>query len=1033
MALDADLGIDSIKRVEILSAMQEAMPELPTVEAEALGALETLRDVIEHLNENASLALAANPTTSFDSKKVQSLLMEVIAEKTGYPVDMLDVDMALDADLGIDSIKRVEILSAMQEAMPDLPTVEAEALGALQTLRDVIDHLNEHGTSATSPQESGADQPRVQELLLNVVSEKTGYPVDMLDLDMALDADLGIDSIKRVEILSAMQEAMPELPTVEAEELGNLQTLQDVINQVSVSTSASNVAPSAKAVTSTATVPQEEDPLARRIVGLKEIDSDSLESIAMDNKSKWLLLNEGRRSSALSKALNAKSIANEIVSQVPDSEDFSGLIIVSPESMSEPSLKETLFQAQKAAPVLENKNNALFATVSFMDGGFGLKDASSIEPIQGGLAGLSKTAAHEWDNVRCQAYDVSPDIEVSESMNTVAELLIKNGPLELGVTQDGVWTIEDANVPAPESASELPINTKSVVVISGGARGVTAEVAAALAEAAQPQLVLLGRSALPEKESNRTLGINDPAALKKSLLEQAGGKASPKELEASYQALLNGREIHQNLERMTQAGANVRYESVDILQADSVSDVLNRVTQEWGPVTDIVHGAGVLADRLITDKTAEQYDQVFGTKVDGLNALLKNVDTSALRSLLLFSSSTGRYGRKGQVDYAMANEVLNKTAQKFAATHPECKVVSMNWGPWAGGMVTPALRSVFAAEGVGLIGLKSGSALLLEELKQPLSGAREIVVLGKLRRSMTSKLSSAQPSDLKPALTLDVCVKDFPFLKSHVMGGKAVLPAAMYLEWFAQAAMHANPGLHFIGIDELRILKGVLLEAEETVTLSVTAGTLDSHPQGHVVDVELRSGEELTTLHGRAQVILGVKYDQPSPNLSDQKLGDYPRLMDEVYDNGLLFHGELFQGIESVNGYSSEGIDVTVHPAPVPTHWMKEPPRRKWLSDPLVVDCAFQALILWSFESHQAGSLPVRVKSFRQMQSAWPKGNVRIKVKVDKSNEHQATSTVEFIHADDGKLLALMEGYECVIDASLNESFQRCELAQPSL
>jgi len=1032
MALDADLGIDSIKRVEILSAMQEAMPELPTVEAEALGALETLRDVVDHLNANAPTGAPTAAVSSIDSGKVHSLLMEVIAEKTGYPVDMLELDMALDADLGIDSIKRVEILSAMQEAMPELPTVEAEALGALETLRDVIDHLNEHG-AAPSPEPimAGADSSKVRELLLNVVSEKTGYPIDMLELDMALDADLGIDSIKRVEILSAMQEAMPELPTVEAEELGNLETLRDVIEQVSADESVSSVQSVPLEVVRTTSVVVE-DAISRRIPELIPLPTNTLETISKDAIEKWLILNPGTVADALSESLTARGVQNEIVSSIPKHTGYDGVVILGQDTTGSQELKKDLFEIQRAAKVLDEKAG-LFATISFMDGGFGMTGQMIPNPFEGGLAGLAKTAAHEWDSVRCVAFDVDSYMDTSEATNNLADLLLMQTPSEVGIHTDGIMTIREIDVSTDSPAGTLPIDSNSVVVISGGARGVTAEVAVALAKEAGPKLLLLGRSPLPALEQDSTKGIDDSAALKKALLEQMGGTASPKELEAGYQSLLNAREIHGNLERMTEAGATVRYESVDIRNKEDVAKVLVVASAELGPVTDIIHGAGILADRLIVDKTEDQFDAVFGTKVEGLGNLLSSVDLLKLRSLVMFSSSTARYGRKGQVDYAMANEVLNKEAQFFATEYPGCKVLSMNWGPWAGGMVTPALRGVFAAEGIGLIGLKSGSELLIEELKQPTSGPKEIVVLGELEKTIATVETDAEPQQLSPVLSLDVSVKDFPFLKSHVMGGKAVLPAAMYMEWFAQGAMHANPGLHFIGIDELRILKGVLLESDQVANLSVTAGTLNSHPQGHVVNVELRSGEDLAILHGRAQVILGVKYEQLAPALLEQELGNYPRLMDEVYNNGLLFHGDLFQGIESVDGYSADGIGVTAHPAPVPTHWMKEPPRRKWLTDPLIVDCAFQALILWSFESHKAGSLPVLVKSYRQMQSAWPKGNVQIKVNVEKSSDHQAVSVIEFIHAEDGKLLARMEGYECVIDASLNESFLNSELTQTSL
>ena len=61
-----------------------------------------------------------------------------------------------------------------------------------------------------------------------MVSEKTGYPVEMLELEMGMDSDLGIDSIKRVEILSALQERLPGSPVIGPEHLGSLHTLGEI-------------------------------------------------------------------------------------------------------------------------------------------------------------------------------------------------------------------------------------------------------------------------------------------------------------------------------------------------------------------------------------------------------------------------------------------------------------------------------------------------------------------------------------------------------------------------------------------------------------------------------------------------------------------------------------------------------------------------------------------------------------------------------------------------------------------------------------
>ncbi|WP_204080159.1 phosphopantetheine-binding protein [Mycobacterium riyadhense] len=68
-------------------------------------------------------------------------MLQVVADKTGYPVEILDLSMALEADLGIDSIKRVEILSAVQQRVPSLPEVEASALAELSTLQEIVDYL----------------------------------------------------------------------------------------------------------------------------------------------------------------------------------------------------------------------------------------------------------------------------------------------------------------------------------------------------------------------------------------------------------------------------------------------------------------------------------------------------------------------------------------------------------------------------------------------------------------------------------------------------------------------------------------------------------------------------------------------------------------------------------------------------------------------------------------------------------------------------------------------------------------------------
>ena len=151
----------------------------------------------------------------------------------------------------------------------------------------------------------------------------------------------------------------------------------------------------------------------------------------------------------------------------------------------------------------------------------------------------------------------------------------------------------------------------------------------------------------------------------------------------------------------------------------------------------------MLADRLITDKSREQFAAVYGTKVAGLRSLFAATAEDDLRFIALFSSTTGRFGRTGQVDYAVANEVLNKLAQDEARRRPGCRTVSINWGPWDGGMVTPALKKVFAGEGIGLIGLAEGGDFLVREIAAT-DAPVEIVALAETAAEMPGP--SAQSS-----------------------------------------------------------------------------------------------------------------------------------------------------------------------------------------------------------------------------------------------------------------------------------------------
>jgi acyl carrier protein/NADP-dependent 3-hydroxy acid dehydrogenase YdfG len=963
--------------------------------------------------------------------RVQQVLLAVVAEKTGYPPEMLNPDMGLDADLGIDSIKRVEILSALQEKLPDAPAVKPEHLGTLHTLRQIVEFLcsSEPEALATDNQipvahaSGSVSLDRVLPVLLAIVADKTGYPPEMIDPDMGLDADLGIDSIKRVEILSALQEQLPETPAVKPEHLGTLHTLRQIAEFLCSSESAVGAGSvSDGTIPPSLTLPARMDSLDRRVLRVVPLTANR-PALKLTGDA-WLV---GGTTSLVDRlAGRGLSVRTFAWDDTPPSAPaaLGGLILVAPPT-GDNVASQGFRWLRTAGPALRQSASAVFATVTHLDGAFGLSDAGPRGDAEAGaLAGLAKTVAHEWPTVVAKAIDVDPALDPTAAADAVADELHIAGAAEVGIGSNRRVTLELVHAPLADAVS--PFGPGDVVVLTGGARGVTAEVAVAIA-AGRPTLVLLGRSAEPAAEPSELTTCADEASLKRALAGQMAG-ATPRQVAERCQAVLAGREVRRTLDCLTAAGARAVYRSVDVRDAADVAGILAEVRRTVGPVTGVVHGAGVLADRKIDDQTDEQFATVYSTKVEGLKAVLAATATDPLKLVAVFSSSTGRFGRAGQVAYAAANEAVNKLAQAEARRRPRCRVVAVNWGPWEGGMVTPALRGVFAAEGIGLIPLAAGARHMLAEMAAA-DRSVETVVLGPAPESSERTPGGQVGSDLSVAFERDLTLDTHPILAAHVIDGRAVVPMALTVEWLAHAALHGNPGLTFAGLNELRIFQPVTVHESVATPVRVHAGRAVRRDGQSLVTAEVRGlradGREV--VHSRAEVILvGALPPAPAVGLVPD-MSAYPLDPDDVYQR-VLFHGPELRGLDQVIGCGPAGIVIVAQTAPAPAAWVRQPLRGQWIADPLALDCAFQAMSIWCHAERGAVSLPSALGRYRQYVRRFPAGVVRVICRVTSAAGPVVRAEVEFV-ADNGKLIAGIDGFECVLDAALNTAFRRNRLA----
>ncbi len=988
-------------------------------------------------------AVKAPAPAASASEDISQVLLSIVSSQTGYPAASLNQDMDMESDLGIDSIKRVAILSELQEKLPSAPRITPEQLGSIRTLRQVTAFLSAGmPTAAAQPAPAAAGSAEVSQVLLSIVSSQTGYPAASLNQDMDMESDLGIDSIKRVAILSELQEKLPSAPRITPEQFGSIRTLRQV---TAFLTAGAAQAPAAELPAApAAALKAEAGEITREILKLADFNSaETRENLALNkNLPVWVTDDGSELAGAVVRNLSERGYKAQKVSLTdPDTLNargsLAGLVILAPAAKlakksfwtgdSEAFLKKAFRLAQLAGPALRaaGKNSgACLMTVSRLDGAFGISGLKSEQdPVYGGLAGLAKTAAREWPEVSCRALDAASDWNHTVSVaQTLADELFFKGPVEMGISETGskvVLTSASEQV----KGGKLPLEKGDVVLITGGARGVTAEAAAALAEACGPKLAILGRSPLPAAEEAWLADCRTENDIKRTLISR-NPSMTPKAAGEECRKITAAREVRTQLNRFEAAGSRAVYFSADIRDAKAVRTAMEKINKDLGPVRGFVHGAGVLADKFILDKTAEQFDSVFDTKVGGLRNILAALDLPKLKMLALYSSSTARFGRTGQCDYAMANEVLNKTARLIARRLPDCRVASFNWGPWDGGMVNDGLKALFAKEGVGVIGLEEGGKFLVNELASN-SGAVEVVVVARPARTASADTPAAAGS--APAFEVSVSVEDYPFLRSHVINGKAVVPTAIISEWLAHGALHGNPGLLFHGFNDLKIYKGIILGAAPC-KLSARAGKAVKKDGFFAVAAELRgsNGE----LHAGAEIILAAALPQAAAPAPEFALKPYARSMEQVYGE-VLFHGEDMRFIRSVAGVSDKGIVLDASASLPPGSWTRHPLRDRWLADPAALDAAFQGMILWTFENSGACSLPNSAAAYRQFR-AFPAGGVRVSARVTRSAEHGAAADIDFVD-DKGTLVARMEGYECTVDKSLNAAFLKKTLAEAAV
>lgn len=676
---------------------------------------------------------------AFSEEDIKAVLMDIVSEKTGYPPEMLGMEMDLEADLSIDSIKRLEIIGELRIKLGEAgleadPEEMAEQLAGIKTLKGLTGWIAAKLPGSRQEElvipPAGSSPPRepakiasetlseqeLRSVLLATISEKTGYPPEMLGMEMDLEADLSIDSIKRLEIVGELKGKIPVLNQAGdqsdelAEQLAAVKTLNGFVSWITEQASGSpEPAPEVPEVNG-----KNGAHLSRlrfQLTPSKPWDA----SPATLNGMRFAVTDDGSAIPACIKELLEKQGASaDLVSAKHSLAAYNGLIILdifsSPGRMN---IIESFAMVKKLDP---GKVKWVYAVSDF--DGYTDQDADLklLQHFQG-YPGFLISLDQEWEHAKCRTVNLGAKLLPEKIAGiTLNEILNPDTPSEVIYQND----IRQTRVPVPAQLAigqtpDIHLNKQSTVLVFGGAQGITSELIIRFSKEYPCHYILVGRSPEPGKDAHSFTFLKDKDEIRKYLVGQ-GSIKTPAGIEKRTREIYKSNQIMHTIASLEAHGATAAYHSLDIRDTTALQAFLRQTNAARGGIDGVIHGAGLLEDKLLHHKTPESFERVFSTKVAPLRTLAEHLNAKT-RFVILFSSVASVLGNRGQTDYAAANSVLDQYA-RVLKKRLKAKVIAINWGPWKGtGMISPALEKDLQRRGMSCISLQDGMETFVNELK----------------------------------------------------------------------------------------------------------------------------------------------------------------------------------------------------------------------------------------------------------------------------------------------------------------------------
>lgn len=836
--------------------------------------------------------------------------------------------------------------------------------------------------------------------LFSIITEKTGYPDEMLELEMNVEADLGIDSLKRTQILTEFGKKYPVLNNLDASVFAPIKTLGDIIELLKKKDQPNIIQNEPHKVA---------DNINRNEVhrfGIK-LKTEPLEGFIIPSlltDTVYIYPDNIGIAELIVEKFKKFNIRCQIVEELP-STARNVLVLCFLENhddgsyLSQEAIALKAFKLAKTCAQAQLDNGGAFILVHDTGGDYSHSAANSIEVSTASLGALSKVIANEWQDTVSKSIDIARD---NKTTDDIADLIIHE-MVEGDDTVEVAYKNNERFIVAPTPISDtnksVPIQDGDIFVVSGGGKGITATCITALAEKNKLKLAILGRSRLEVDE--RYSKCSSEQQIRNIVLEDAKQKREklkPIELNNRVKRIKSSKELHSNLEKYKNLGCEVEYYALDIADAYQVQNAVDEAREKWGKIDGVIHGAGIVIDNNIVNQSIDDYVSVFFTKVKGFDNLQRATYADKLKYFCCFSSISSRIGNAGQVNYAMANELLNKMCQvEYNRRKRVCVVKSINWGPWNDGMVTEEIAKFYEQNNVPLLAKELGKEKFVEEIQSQDNNVEVVITNGGLnywrigvpRKSHEVLLNKEKDN----------------YLLGHRINNTVVVPMVLVCQYIQYAAKDLFSDNSILSLVNINFYKGLQLPDFLNVEYKLFINTTEKEKNEYLVTV----GIDNKSINYNATVVENYNLMERSKSVLDDIQSKWEMFGEDIY-KGDLFHTHEFQVIQKLSVISESGCYAMIY---------KEQPHNTLDNNFYILDGGGQLAILWRRNHDGKYSLPTGIKELVIYEKLTVR-NVYCFLKVMEINEAYTEFNIYFYDYETKDLLAEMLGLTMyVVDGKL--------------